>query len=316
MWQPKLDFGKLSKTSTLPSIFFTRFPMSPSGQDLRFISCKKTGMSRSNSCELEEENRGEISQTERKKKIIILDAHLLVWVEVCAWKTKSNSLCRSEKCSAVLWKFSVDQREGIKHLASLNECYDVCFSRVSGNFLNAVPRSSACWACWGGCLGAGLHVLQRERFFPASVPAASADLEQNALWMLVSLMAGFRGKAGPLGDCSSAVLILTRAWLAADWIRAGRELSFCREWFWGKRISSVKQKVSSRTQSPWLIQPCFPNWLQALLGWVGCSRGGCCLVLRLLAAAPRGHSPGDVASLTVTSPVFGTPRSTALPPLC
>lgn len=44
---------------------------------------------------------------------------------MCAWKTKPNSVCRSEKCCAVLSKFSADPGEGNKHFASLNECCEV-----------------------------------------------------------------------------------------------------------------------------------------------------------------------------------------------
>lgn len=86
MWQPKLDFGKLGKTSTLPSIFFHKISNVPSDQDLRFISCQKTGTSRSNTCELEE-NRGKICQNEKKKptptqnKKKNLEALLFTWGE-------------------------------------------------------------------------------------------------------------------------------------------------------------------------------------------------------------------------------------------
>lgn len=64
---------------------------------------------------------------------------------MCAWKTKPSSICRSEKCCAVLSKFSADPGGGNKHLASLNECCDVSFGRVSDDFLNSVPLSSVCW---------------------------------------------------------------------------------------------------------------------------------------------------------------------------
>lgn len=121
---------------------------------------------------------------------------------MCAWKTKPNSICRSEKRCAVLSKFSADPGEGNKHFASWNECCDVCFRRVSDDFLDAIPLSSACWACWGERLSRGPRAL---------VPAVRAYLEQNALLMPVSLMASFRGKAGPFETAGTAVLLLTWA---------------------------------------------------------------------------------------------------------
>lgn len=41
MWHPKLDFGKLGKTNTLPSIFLIRFPMSPVVRTLDLFLVRK-----------------------------------------------------------------------------------------------------------------------------------------------------------------------------------------------------------------------------------------------------------------------------------
>lgn len=105
----------------------------------------------------------------------------------------------------------------------------------------------------------GAVLLQCKCFSPAISPE-SADLEQKYLLLSVLLMASFCGKERPLGDCTPGCAV-TCSCLAAGWGRPGRKLSLCQEWFWGKRICSLMQKVFSRAKCPRLIQFCFPEWL-------------------------------------------------------